>query len=100
MDYREYVQLQDLFDYLEEYGSIEVSGQDCFMSDIIFKVVEIRCNQKSKYIVTEYGNYYDGPRSIEEGDRRIYMNRNEALIYVVDQLGGLVRIDKWGEVKE
>jgi hypothetical protein len=98
MEYREYVRMSDLYDYLDEYGTIEVSGQDMFMSDIVFKVVEIRCNQKSKYIVTEYGNYYDGPRSIEEGDRRIYRSKNEALIYIVDQLGGLVRIDNWGEV--
>jgi hypothetical protein len=105
-EYREYVQFSDLINYLNKHKMLYISGRDFLDTKTVYSIQEVELTdvEKNKYShrpyryrVQEHPELGHNYTLTDELFSRGYHDKKQGIAFVIDQFGGLVGVDYWGD---
>lgn len=97
---KEYVTVQDLLWYLEDNDYCNISGSGIFLSDIIYTIRKMGEGANTAYMVNkarDRGDQLDTQLTVSSAKFYIFDDGEQAILYVIAQIGGIEKIDYWGD---
>jgi hypothetical protein len=97
---KDYVTVQDLLWYIEDNNYCNISGSGMFLSDTIYTIRKMGEGINVAYMVNkarDRGDLLDTPLTVSSGRFQIFDDGEQAIEYVIAQIGGIEKIDYWGD---